>query len=653
MRLRFVEEPEPRGTAGALKYAEEFLDERFLMLNGDVLSDLDLSAQVAGHERTGARATLALVGVPDPSAYGLVRTGEDGSVTEFVEKPSADQVDTNLISAGAYVLERDVVEMIEPGRAVSIEREIWPRLVGNGLYACAHDAYWLDIGTPETYLQATFDILEGNVETAVADRLGGDFVATDSAGVAGRVVPPAVIERDCEIAAGAHVGALAVLGDGVRVGAGSRIERAVVLQGAEVGAGCELRTASSPRAPASATTHDQRRSRAGRGRHGRCRQRVEPGHPRVPGHRVGGGGDQVLMDGSVAQGNRLNREGIAEVDTADLLEDILAIPEHLRDALWKVESAHLEPWDSRGRADRRRHGRLRDRRRARARCAGRHRLAPDPRHARLRAAAVDDPGHDRALRELLGRHRGDAGRLRGRRRARRTARRRDNGRAPGQAGARRQACRSSPWPAASSPAPPWRTCSSPRSRSPRSAVPRRGSTRRSTSLPSTSRAASSSGGPAPRPTASPSGSRWAVFGSVPVIAGAGLTEPIAYRWKTQINENAQASRLLARAAGARPQRDRAAGTAPRTSAASRRCSSRTPTCTPACGERIELTEALIAERAHATFRVSTVGRASVERVLSLVLLGDLVSLYLAVLRGVDPTPVEVIDRLKAQLAGRR
>src|SRR3954451_17062123 len=108
--LRFVEEPDPRGTAGALKFAERFLDERFLMLNGDVLTDLDLTAQIAEHERTGATATLALVPVDDPSAYGLVRLGEDGAVREFVEKPSADQIDTNLISAGAYVLERSILD---------------------------------------------------------------------------------------------------------------------------------------------------------------------------------------------------------------------------------------------------------------------------------------------------------------------------------------------------------------------------------------------------------------------------------------------------------------------------------------------------------------------------------------------------------------
>jgi mannose-1-phosphate guanylyltransferase len=242
LRLRFVEEPEPRGTAGALKYAADLLADRFLMLNGDVLTDIDLTAQIAQHEATGAIGTLALVPVEDPTAYGLVPLNEDRSVREFVEKPSADQIDTNLISAGAYVLERSVLDLIPPDRNVSIEREIWPRLVGKGLFGFAADAYWLDIGTPERYLQGTFDILEGNVKTAVTDRLGSDFVdVAEHVHAHGRIVPPAVVERGCRIEAGAHVGSLVVLGEGVTVGAGSTIERAVVLNGTQIAPHCTLR----------------------------------------------------------------------------------------------------------------------------------------------------------------------------------------------------------------------------------------------------------------------------------------------------------------------------------------------------------------------------------------------------------------------------
>jgi mannose-1-phosphate guanylyltransferase len=242
IRLRFVEEPDPRGTAGALKFASSLLDERFLMLNGDVLTDIDLTKQIAQHEETGAKATLALVPVADPTAYGLVHLEEDRSVRDFVEKPSSDRIDTNLISAGAYVLEREILDLVPAERNVSIEREVWPLLIGKGLYGFPSEGYWLDIGTPERYLQGTFDIIEGNVDTAVRERLGSDWLAVDDdAEVRGRVIPPAVLERGVRIAESAHVGSLVVLGEDVSIGAHSTVERAVILNGAEIGEGCTLR----------------------------------------------------------------------------------------------------------------------------------------------------------------------------------------------------------------------------------------------------------------------------------------------------------------------------------------------------------------------------------------------------------------------------
>jgi mannose-1-phosphate guanylyltransferase len=218
VRLRYVEEPEPLGTAGALKFAQEHLQERFLMLNGDVLSDMDLTAQIAQHEATGAVATLALVPVENPSAYGLVRIDDDRSVKGFVEKPAPEEIDTNLISAGAYVLERRVLDLIAPDANVSIEREVWPQLVGAGLFAYPHDAYWLDIGTPATYLEASLDLIAGRVHAAGVRRVGeGTQVAPD-----------------------ADVGDDVVLGPGVSVGAGARLERCVVLAGGVIGEGCAL-----------------------------------------------------------------------------------------------------------------------------------------------------------------------------------------------------------------------------------------------------------------------------------------------------------------------------------------------------------------------------------------------------------------------------
>jgi mannose-1-phosphate guanylyltransferase len=242
VRLRYMEEPRPLGTGGALKFAGDLLDERFLMLNGDTLSDLNLTAQLTQHERTGAQATLALYPVEDPSAYGLVRLEDDGSVREFVEKPAPDQIDTNNISAGAYVLERSVLDLLEPGAPASIERDVFPRLVGNGLYGHVGSGYWKDIGTPERYLEATFDILEGTVRTEVSARMGPTYMCVEE-GVesAGRIVPSALVESDCRIGRGARIGGRAVLERGVTVGEGTTIESAVVMQGAEIGAHCTLR----------------------------------------------------------------------------------------------------------------------------------------------------------------------------------------------------------------------------------------------------------------------------------------------------------------------------------------------------------------------------------------------------------------------------
>jgi mannose-1-phosphate guanylyltransferase len=245
VRLRYLEEPEPLGTGGALKFAEELLGERFFMLNGDVLTDIDLSAQLAQHERTGARATLALVAVEDPSSYGLVRQRDDGSVGEFVEKPGPEQIDTNLINAGVYIIEREVLaDMAPAGTNISIEREVFPTLVGAGLFGYAAHGYWLDIGTPAGYLQATFDILEGNVETSVGRDLGAaGLTLVDGARIEGRVVAPALLSPGSVVGAEAIVGGRAVLGPGVKVGEGAHVERSVLLAGAEVGAGSAVRGA--------------------------------------------------------------------------------------------------------------------------------------------------------------------------------------------------------------------------------------------------------------------------------------------------------------------------------------------------------------------------------------------------------------------------
>ncbi len=242
-RLRYVEEPEARGTAGAIKFAQRFLDDRFLALNGDVLTDLDLSALIELHERRGAAATLALYPVKDPSAYGLVHRRDDGEIVEFLEKPEPDQIDTDEVNAGAYVLEKSVLDLVPEGEEVSIEREVFPRLVGEGLYGRRLPGYWMDIGTPERYLQATYDILERRVETVPGERLDDrgllleDEVSVDGAA---ELLPPSCVESRTRVAARSRVGPLAVLGHGCEIGEGATVDRSVVHRGCRVGPGARI-----------------------------------------------------------------------------------------------------------------------------------------------------------------------------------------------------------------------------------------------------------------------------------------------------------------------------------------------------------------------------------------------------------------------------
>jgi mannose-1-phosphate guanylyltransferase len=220
MRLRYVIEDEPLGTAGPVRLArdEGLLEDRLLVLNGDVLTDMDLTAEVEQHERTGARATLALFPVEDTSSYGVVPTDEEGRVEAFIEKGSGD-APTNRINAGAYVIERDVVDEIPAGRAVSFEREVFPALVGKGLYGYDAAGYWIDIGTAERYLESTWDLLAGRVASKLPPR--------DETG--------SLVYENC-VVSGAHVGPQSVLGRHCSVGTDARVERSVLHDRVHVGA---------------------------------------------------------------------------------------------------------------------------------------------------------------------------------------------------------------------------------------------------------------------------------------------------------------------------------------------------------------------------------------------------------------------------------
>jgi mannose-1-phosphate guanylyltransferase len=242
VEITYVAEPEPLGTAGAIRFAAdslgERLEDRFLALNGDVLADLDLSALVRAHEERGARATIGLHPVADSSAYGLVRCDEEGQVLEFLEKTG--EAAPGEINAGAYVLDRSVLDLVPAGQAVSVEREVFPRLVGDGLCGLLLEGYWMDIGTPDRYLQASWDILEDRVETQVRPTapgmlVGGDAVIDEEA----KVGPRAVVSGGCRIDRGAEVGD-SVLLEGCTVGRDALVRGSILAPGARIEPGAQL-----------------------------------------------------------------------------------------------------------------------------------------------------------------------------------------------------------------------------------------------------------------------------------------------------------------------------------------------------------------------------------------------------------------------------
>jgi mannose-1-phosphate guanylyltransferase len=256
VRLRYAVEPEPLDTAGAIAFAarEAGIDERFIVVNGDVLTDLDIGLLVKTHRDAGGLATITLTPVDDPSRYRVVPTDEEGRVIEFVEKPAPGTAPTNWINAGTYVLEPEVLERIPSGRRVSIERETFPALAAERqLYAMRSDCYWVDAGTPETYITAQLDLasrvhggsgyvdpsatvhqsadLDGSIVMAGAS-IGAGAVLRRSAVLSGGVVEEGALVEDSVVGPGATVGARAslhecsILGDGSAVTAGT-VHRAV------------------------------------------------------------------------------------------------------------------------------------------------------------------------------------------------------------------------------------------------------------------------------------------------------------------------------------------------------------------------------------------------------------------------------------------
>lgn len=244
--LHYAVEPEPLDTAGAVRFAASSagVEETFLVVNGDVLTDLDVSALVEFHRRHGALGTIALTAVEDPSRFGVVPTTAEGRVEAFVEKPPPGEAPTDLINAGTYVLEPEVVARIPGDRRVSIERETFPALVAEGvLYALGDKGYWLDTGTPEAYLRANADMLAGlrGTPPAPGAALVSEAVWTLGSPVLhGRVLPASLVGDAARVDHDAEVRG-SVVGSAAVVGRGALVEQSVLLAGATVEAGAVVR----------------------------------------------------------------------------------------------------------------------------------------------------------------------------------------------------------------------------------------------------------------------------------------------------------------------------------------------------------------------------------------------------------------------------
>ncbi|MDI6870605.1 MAG: NDP-sugar synthase [Bacillota bacterium] len=249
LTIRYAAEQEPLGTAGALKNAAAMVDTGpVIVLNGDILTDVDLEQVLRTHRESGAWATLTLVEVDDPTRYGLVVLDRRGRVQRFLEKPSWDEVTARTVNAGIYVLEPAVFDYIPAGREVSVERETYPQLLQRGVPVSGHVArsYWLDIGTPDKYLQAHWDILEQRVSVPVPGREVSPrlwFGQGAEVSPQATLIPPVVLGEGVSVRAGATVGPYCVLGDQVTVREEASAAHAVLGRRCVLGRGARVQQA--------------------------------------------------------------------------------------------------------------------------------------------------------------------------------------------------------------------------------------------------------------------------------------------------------------------------------------------------------------------------------------------------------------------------
>ncbi len=245
--ITYVVEDSPRGTAGAFKNVEKHIKGTFLGMNGDIFNDLDITSMVAFHKDNNAAATIALTPVEDPTAYGLIETDTTGRVKRFLEKPTLSEITTNMINAGTYVLEPEVLEQIPPEVQVSIERETFPPLVSGGypVFAFPSSGYWMDMGTPEKYLQLHRDLLAGRSTWYVPEIEAGVLIGEGcTVDPSAEIVGPVIVGNNCSIGPYVQITGPAVIGDGCAIGEGSDIEDSVLWHNVRLGSRVKLKSSA-------------------------------------------------------------------------------------------------------------------------------------------------------------------------------------------------------------------------------------------------------------------------------------------------------------------------------------------------------------------------------------------------------------------------
>jgi mannose-1-phosphate guanylyltransferase len=237
VKLQAIIEDVPLGTAGAVKNAEKYLGECFLMLNGDIFTDLDITDMIAFHKARKAKATIALTPVEDPTSYGLVETSSTGRVTRFLEKPGQAQITTNMINAGTYILEHDTLNCISPHIKVSIEREVFPFLLDQGepVYAYPSTAYWMDIGTPEKYLQLHRDLLNGS-SVQHSPSASGEIVIGEQSSIdpTAQMKGAILIGSNCSIGCNVTLTGPVIIGPGCEILEDTTIETSIIWRNARL-----------------------------------------------------------------------------------------------------------------------------------------------------------------------------------------------------------------------------------------------------------------------------------------------------------------------------------------------------------------------------------------------------------------------------------